>query len=460
MIKSLYVRVVITFIAAVILSLILAFFLATLLYKNQLTTLTEKQLITSGKLIIQSYQQSPTKDLEGFIQGIDLLISYRVQIYNNKGEPVLAQTQTSQKLFINNEQIQYVLGGGVYRGKLQENQNREVSNIQLIGLPFLVNNAPHALFISPDITDITREFGQFLKTVLIIVLVSGSLFLAIAARYLVKPLHQLTDATKRLAKGDFSIHVQSKRKDEIGILTTSINDMAKELGMLDQMRQDFVANVSHEIQTPLTSISGFSKALKNKTMDEAMRVHYLTIIEEESIRLARLSENLLNLSSLQYENHPFHPQYYSLDEQLRRIIIACEPQWAMKKQMIDLQLDEVSIQADEDQLNQVWLNLLHNSIKFTPVEGKIRVELKQKNEMAVVIISDTGIGIPGDEIHDIFKPFYKVDKARTGSIIGNGLGLSIVKRIVDIHHGDIQVTSNTGEGTIIKIKLPLTNEAP
>jgi signal transduction histidine kinase len=458
MIKSLYVRVVITFIAAVILSLILAFFLATLLYKNQITTLTEKQLITSGKQIIQSYQKSPTKDLEGFIQGIDLLLSYKVQIFNNKGEPVLSQTQISKKLIIKNEQIQYVLGGGVFRGKLQESPKREASAIQLIGLPFQVNDAPYALFISPDITDITREFGQFLKTVLIIVLIIGSLILAIAARYLVKPLHLLTDATRRLAKGDFSIRVQSKRKDEIGILTASINDMAKELGMLDQMRQDFVANVSHEIQSPLTSISGFSKALRDKTMDEAKRIHYLTIIEEESNRLSRLSENLLNLSSLQYEHHPFHPQNLSLDEQLRGVVITCEPLWALKKQVIDLQLEEVTIQADIDQLNQVWLNLIHNSIKFTPEHGEIRIDLKVKSDNAIVTITDTGSGIPAEEIHDIFKPFYKVDKSRTDSIGGSGLGLSIVKRIVDIHHGDIEVISIPGEGTTIKIKLPFSYE--
>jgi signal transduction histidine kinase len=289
--------------------------------------------------------------------------------------------------------------------------------------------------------------------------VIGSLILAIAARYLVKPLHLLTDATRRISKGDFSIHVQSKRKDEIGILTASINDMAKELGMLDKMRQDFVANVSHEIQTPLTSISGFSKALRNKTMDEATRIHYLTIIEEESKRLSRLSENLLNLSSLQYEHHPFYPQIFSLDEQLRGVVITCEPLWALKKQVIDLQLEEVTVLADVDQLNQVWLNLIHNSIKFTPEHREIRIELKAKSDNAIVTISDTGLGIPAEEVHDIFKPFYKVDKARTNSNGGSGLGLSIVKRIVDIHHGDIEVNSTSGEGTIIKVKLPLSYEA-
>jgi signal transduction histidine kinase len=325
----------------------------------------------------------------------------------------------------------------------------------LFGLPFKVHNTPYALFIKPDITAITKEFGQFLRTVLVIVLVIGSLFIAIAARYLVKPLHQLTEATRRLAKGDFSVHVQSKRKDEVGMLTESINDMAQELGMLDQMRQDFVANVSHEIQSPLTSIKGFSKALKNKTLDETRRIRYLTIIEEESERLSRLSENLLKLSSLQYEHHPFHPQNYRLDEQLRSIVIACEPLWAPKQLHMEMELGEVPIQADEDQLNQVWLNLIHNSIKFTPDHGVINIKLREKSGSAVVTITDSGLGIPAEELDYIFKPFYKVDQARSDSGGGSGLGLSIVKRIVDIHLGDIEVISPPTGGTAITLKLPL-----
>lgn len=452
MTKSLYVRVVITFIASVMLSLILAFFLATLLYKNQVTSLVENELIKNGKQIIRNYEQSSAEGLKGFITGMGLLPNYRVQIYDGKGKVGNIDNENKIDFEIKQEWLDYVLKGGVYRSTGKSNHGPKDL---LVGLPFQFNKSPYALFISPDITDLMREFGNLLKMVLIIVLILGSLFIAIAARYLVQPLHKLTEATRRLAKGDFSVHVQSKRKDEVGILTESINDMALELGMLDQMRQDFVANVSHEIQSPLTSIRGFSKALKNKSLDETKRIHYLTIIEEESERLSRLSENLLKLSSLQYEHLPFHPQYFRLDEQLRGVIIASEPQWAAKKQVVELQLSEVTIQGDEDQLNQVWLNLIYNSIKFTPEQGSINMELKTKAGNVIVTITDTGIGIPDEEIDPIFKPFYKVDKARTGSFSGSGLGLSIVKRIVDIHHGDIEVTSISGKGMIIKIRIPL-----
>jgi signal transduction histidine kinase len=455
MVKSLYVRVVLTFIASVILSLILAFFLATLLYKNQLAARMQEELITSGKQIIRSYEQSSSNNIEGFINVVGVLPNYKVQIYNNQTEPVFITERSDQKFDLKKEQLASVLSGGVYRGILKTDGHKG----PVVGLPFQVQKAPYALFISPKNTDILNVFASFLRTVLIIVLILGSLFIMISARYIVKPLHQLTEATRRLAKGDFSIHVRSKRKDEIGILTASINDMAKELGMLDQMRQDFVANVSHEIQSPLTSISGFTKVLKNKKMDEAKQRHYLTIIEEESERLSRLSANLLHLSSLQHDQRPLHPGYYRLDEQIRAIIISCEPQWALKKQVIDLHLEEVTIYADEDQLNQVWLNLIHNSIKFTPEEGTLRMELMQKNGRVFVSIIDTGIGVAEEEMDQIFKPFYKVDRAREHSVNGgSGLGLSIVKRIVDIHHGDIQVSSVIGEGTVIKVELPLVFE--
>ncbi|MEX1029682.1 MAG: HAMP domain-containing sensor histidine kinase [Paenibacillaceae bacterium] len=288
-----------------------------------------------------------------------------------------------------------------------------------------------------------------------IVLGFGSLIILGAARYLVKPMHDFTVATKRIAQGDFSVRLITKRKDEIGILTNSINHMARELGMLDKMRQDFVANVSHEIQSPLTSISGFSKALKNKTMDESSRQHYLSIIEQESERLSRLSESLLQLSSLQYEHHPFIPKPFRLDEQIRSVIIACEPLWTSKQLVLDVDLEETVIEADEDQLSQVWLNLLSNSIKFSPEHVGIRIELQVRRGFAVLKVSDNGIGIAEEELDAIFEPFYKVDKSRDRGIHGSGLGLSIVKRIIDIHSGTIEVSSKIGNGTDMTVKLPL-----
>ncbi|MGG2065669.1 histidine kinase dimerization/phospho-acceptor domain-containing protein [Bacillus sp. S14(2024)] len=161
----------------------------------------------------------------------------------------------------------------------------------------------------------------------VIILFFGSLLIIIAARYVVSPLVRLTEVTRKMAQGNFTIVLPTKRKDEIGALSASFNEMAKELGKLDQMRQEFVSNVSHEIQSPLTSISGFSKALKQKKMSEENRLRYLNIIEQESDRLSRLARNLLRLSHLQHDQLQLNLSHFRLDEQLRNVTIGLEPQW-------------------------------------------------------------------------------------------------------------------------------------
>ncbi|WP_442602955.1 HAMP domain-containing sensor histidine kinase [Paenibacillus sp. KN14-4R] len=275
----------------------------------------------------------------------------------------------------------------------------------------------------------------------------------------------MIDALKRMAKGDFSVKIkvdEHRHEHPFHELAQSINDMALELGQLEQMRQDFISNVSHEIQSPLTSISGFAKVLRSDQLTPEERDHYLTIIDKESMRLAKLSENLLKLTSLESEHHPFEQKEYRLDKQLRHIILACEPQWVEKSLEMNVDLEEVALQADEDQMSQVWINLIHNSIKFTPNGGTIGIKLTQKGDEVVVRIRDTGVGIATEHHAYIFDRFYKTDKSRNRSLGGSGLGLAIVKKIVELHSGTIQVQSDLGAGTVFIVKLPrsgkVTNE--
>lgn len=266
----------------------------------------------------------------------------------------------------------------------------------------------------------------------------------------------LIDAMDRIAKGDFSIHLDDNEDDGmLRDLTASINKMAAELGQMENMRQEFVSNVSHEIQSPLTSIRGFAQVLQNDQLAPPERRHYLEIIETESKRLSRLADDLLKLASLESDQVKFEPRPYALDKQLRSVVLVCEPQWAEKKLNMEIDLNSLSINADEDLLNQVWLNLLQNSIKFTPIGGTIKVKLQTEGNHAVVSITDNGIGIaPEDQIH-IFERFYKADKSRTRSKEGSGLGLSIVKKIINLHGGSIDVVSSPGTGTTFTVSLPL-----
>ncbi|MFJ7979630.1 ATP-binding protein [Lysinibacillus xylanilyticus] len=267
----------------------------------------------------------------------------------------------------------------------------------------------------------------------------------------------IVDALSRIAKGDFTVKLDLKAddKDQFGQLIHGINHMAVELGQIERMRQEFISNVSHEIQSPLTSINGFAKALKNIDLPEDKRQHYLAIIEMESNRLSKISDNLLKLTSLESQHHPFEPRHYRLDKQLRNVVLTLEPNWLAKNIDMDLQLENISLMADEDLMNQVWMNLLSNSIKFTPAAGTISISMTKQIDTITIAIRDNGIGVTPEQQKHVFERFYKADQSRTAENGGSGLGLSIVKKIIDMHYGTITVESMLAEFTTFFVTLPL-----
>lgn len=268
----------------------------------------------------------------------------------------------------------------------------------------------------------------------------------------------ILEALNNISKGNFNVGLDEKQAEHgmLGELTKSVNNMASELNKMEIMRREFISNVSHEIQTPLTSIKGFAQALQNDTLSPVERKHYLEIIEVESTRLSRIAENLLKLASLEARSVKFEPKPYRLDRQIRRLVLACEPQWSGKDIDMDVALNEVEVTADEDLMSQVWLNLIHNSLKFTPEGGRICLELRSQEEKVEFSIRDSGIGIAEDAQSHIFERFYKADKSRTNSNGGSGLGLSIAHEIIEMHRGSISVASQPGQGATFQVNLPTT----
>lgn len=260
-----------------------------------------------------------------------------------------------------------------------------------------------------------------------------------------------------IAKGDYKARMEDKFRgnESFGQLVNSVNRMAADLERLENMRQEFVSNVSHEIRSPLASIRGFAQVLqRDDSLSADERNLYVGIIEAESARLSKLSDNLLQLAVLEAEDMRLEVRPYRLDRQLRDLILACEPQWRGKRIGMEASLEEVTVTADEDRMSQVWINLLHNSIKFTPEGGTIRVEVRPRGETVDVLIADTGIGIAEEDRQRIFERFYKADKSRDRSNSGSGLGLSIVNKIIGLHGGRIRVQSEPGAGTTFTVSLP------
>ena len=257
----------------------------------------------------------------------------------------------------------------------------------------------------------------------------------------------LLDALAKIAQGDFSVFVRTDNLIHTE-LVDAVNTMAKNLGNLETMRQDFISNVSHEIQSPLTSIGGFASLLKKDDLSVDERRRYSGIIEAESKRLSSLSDNLLKLSSL--DSNTIIKNSFRLDKQLSNIMLTLEPQWSAKNLIIEADLQKCTIEGDEDLLSQVWVNLLVNAIKFTPDYGTVCVSIIENT----IKIADTGIGISKDDLPHIFERFYKVDKSRDRSLGGNGLGLSLAKKIVELHVGTITAQSEPEKGTEFTILLP------
>lgn len=267
----------------------------------------------------------------------------------------------------------------------------------------------------------------------------------------------IVKAMEQIGRGDFNVRLETgfNKNDTIDELVQGMNQMALELSRMEKMRQEFIANVSHEIQSPLTSIRGFARTLRNENLTAADKLHYLEIIETESMRLSKLSDNLLKLASLEAATIRFQPQSYRLDKQVRDIILACEPQWAAKKIEMEVSIAAVTITADEDLLSQVWNNLIHNSIKFTAEGGKVLVDLHLQDHQIEFKISDTGIGMAAEDQNHIFERFYKADQSRRSANKGSGLGLAIARKIVEMHRGTIAVQSKLGAGSTFTVTLPV-----
>jgi two-component system, OmpR family, phosphate regulon sensor histidine kinase PhoR len=326
-----------------------------------------------------------------------------------------------------------------------------------------------AALLRGGLTDAAAGYGYHLLIFAITLLVSSGVMFVFSR--VLGPRQQdifraLSDAMRRIAQGDFDVAVaidKNQKNNPVGTIASSLNQMAESLKKVEAMRQEFVSNVSHEIQSPLTSISGFARALRDDDLPREQRHHYLGIIEAESARLSRLSDSLLKLSALDARTRSLEPKAYRLDAQLRSVVLACEPQWKGKGLQVSAELDALTVTADQEMLGQVWANLVHNAIKFTPAGGRIRLVLQACEGDAVIRISDSGIGIGPDDLPRVFERFFKADKARSAGdgTAGSGLGLSIAQKIVALHGGTLEAESaGAGQGATFSVRLPVTERQP
>lgn len=265
-----------------------------------------------------------------------------------------------------------------------------------------------------------------------------------------RPINRILTGTRSITKGDFSVRIKPLHKksirNEFDVLIEDFNKMAQELEGIETFRTDFIANVSHELKTPLAIIQNYATMLQTPDIEPKKQQEYAIIISEASRRLSSLITNILNLSKL--ENQQIYPkiQKYDLSEQICACLIGFESVWEKKNIDIETNIDDsVTITADEELMLLVWNNLFSNAFKFTPENGKVSVSVKQDGNKVTAIVSDTGCGMSEDVKAHIFEKFYQGDKSHSAQ--GNGLGLSLVKKVIDISGGKIKVISEIGKGS-------------
>ena len=239
----------------------------------------------------------------------------------------------------------------------------------------------------------------------IVCILLGTVITALISRTILKPIRELNRATTEVAKGNFNVRVKVSGDVEYGNLTRNFNKMAEELSGIETLRGDFISNVSHEFKTPLASIQGFAKLLQDENLSVEDRQEYTQIIIDETSRLSKLAVNILNLSKLENQTTIANKKRFSLDEQIRKIVLMLEPEWSKKNIEPDIALDDIYYYGNEELMGQIWQNIINNAIKFTPENGKIKIQLYQTESNITCRISDNGIGISHEAKDKIFEKF-------------------------------------------------------
>lgn len=273
----------------------------------------------------------------------------------------------------------------------------------------------------------------------------------------IHPLQRNIAAMKELANGNFAVRVEHAEHGytprEMVEFEQSFNKAAKELGSTEILRKDFINNFSHEFKTPIVSISGFADLLLEEQLPPEDQKEYLTIIRDESRRLADLATNILTLNRVESQTILTDKAAFPLDEQLRQSVLVTQQKWRQKELDFDADLVPAEYTGSEGLLKEVWLNLLDNAAKFSPEGGTVAVNLRKEKSALMVSVTDQGEGMRADTQAHIFEQFYQGDTSHTTQ--GNGLGLAMVKKVLELHGGSIQVNSAPGQGSCFTVTLPI-----
>lgn len=455
--KSLYFRVFLITLAAIIASSVISFLGSNMYYHAILKPYNDEKLIGIAEQMRRYLEKHPD-DIDAYLTNAAAL-GYQIYVTDRQGGNRFYGREFRGH-DLDEQAKEWVLSGHLYHGVKDFPNKPFISGFfdnrlsNTVGVLVTSRDRDYALFMRPDVI---LQFGElrlfFALIVLFSIAISILLFL-LSTRLIVNPIKHLTDATKRIAEGNYNLKIPTSRRDEIGQLAEHFMTMSRELERVDQARQQFVSNVSHEIQSPLTSIQGFAKVLAEPELPKEERIHYASIIEEESRQLSQLSKQLLLLFSLEQGQETINKKMFSMRGQIRQAIQVLQWQIEEKELLLKISVPEsIRLYGDDVLLMQVWMNLIGNAVHHIPKGRTIEIRAEWLNSVCKIYIRDTGDGIAAEHLPFLFDRFYRGDRARERLSGRTGLGLSIVKKIVQVHDGSVEVTSSS-EGTLFTVTLP------
>lgn len=454
--KTLYQRFLWTTLGIMVFSMLVGFFITNAYYHVAVKEQNDAKNTEMARTIVAYIEETPDVDLDAYLDKIGK-ISYQMYVVDDAGNNTFYGGSFRDETLSPSIE-QQVLAGEVYHGMRDfPNQSfmtgffaNELSNT--VGVPFSHNGNDYALFLRPNISLLFSEVHTILAGLFISIAVISLISMLFVAKQLIHPLTALKDAMKRVGRNRFDVKLNIRRKDEIGQLAESFQQMTTELERSDTSRREFISNVSHDFQSPLQKIKGYAELMKQPDLEAKERVTYGSIIEQEAKRLSELTKKLLLISSLSQQSELRAKIPFSLDEQIKQVISGYR--WRIEELELDVTytLDPITYIGDPDLLESVWDNLFSNALKYNIQGGSIELSLRQDETQVFFTIRDTGIGLAQEDATRIFERFYRADASRTTE--GTGLGLSIVKDIVSLHDGTIQVNAQEGTGTTFIVTLP------